>query len=65
MELCEHLPSSRLDTMSSPNTWWDVPVDKFKKATIVRCHLATNSHRLENSLLWLNPIVDNITKVET
>lgn len=63
MELCEHLPSSQLDVMTSPNTWC-VPSEKFRKATLVRCHLAANSRRLDNSLFWLNPIVDNIIKFE-
>ncbi len=59
MELCEHLPTSRLDEMTSPN-----PTEQFRKATIVRCHLAANSRRLDNSLFWLNPIIDNVNKFE-
>lgn len=64
MEVCEHLPSTRIDVMTSPNTWQNVPSEKFHKATLIRCHLAANSCRLDNSLFWLNPIVDNITKFE-
>ncbi|KAJ6641283.1 Focadhesin [Pseudolycoriella hygida] len=63
MEVCETIPSPRLDAITSPSTWSSSK--EFRKATIVRCHLAGNSCRLDNPLFWLNAIVDNISKFET
>lgn len=47
-----------IDGLTSPTTWWEVPVGKLKKATVIRCYLALNNRILDNPLSWLDPIVD-------
>lgn len=59
---CCSLPLHILDPMTSPNTWWEIDVLKFKKALIIRSLLVELKKSLENALIWLNPIIDNVTK---
>lgn len=59
---CCKLPLHILDPMTSPNTWWDIEAEKFKKATIIRTLLIAENKTIDNALVWLNPIIDNVTK---
>lgn len=57
-EVVSVLNVNSIDTLTSPANWWEVPIGKLKKATIIRSYLVLYNTKLENPLKWLNPIID-------
>lgn len=57
-EVVSALNVKSIDTLTSPATWWETPIGKLKKATIIRSYLVLYNTKLDNPLKWLNPIID-------
>ncbi|XP_054738993.1 focadhesin [Anastrepha obliqua] len=52
------LHPNSIDGLTSPANWWETPIGKLKKATIIRCYLVLYNTQLPNPLKWLTPIID-------
>lgn len=57
-EVVAVLPQNAIEGLTSPANWWETPIGKLKKATIIRAYLVLYNTQLSNPLKWLNPIVD-------
>ncbi|CAD7014015.1 unnamed protein product [Ceratitis capitata] len=57
-EVVSVLHPNSIDGLTSPANWWETPIGKLKKATIIRCYLVLYNTQLTNPLKWLNPIID-------
>ncbi|XP_017040742.1 focadhesin [Drosophila ficusphila] len=63
-EVVATLHPNAIDGLTTPANWWETPVGKLKKATIIRCYLVLYNEKLPNPLKWLTPIVDAYEKRE-
>lgn len=52
------LSPNSIDGLTSPSNWWETPIGKLKKATIIRCYLVLYNTQQSNPLKWLSPIID-------
>ncbi|XP_005181860.1 focadhesin [Musca domestica] len=52
------LPNNAIDGLTLPSNWWETPIGKLKKATIIRSYLVLYNGNISNPLKWLNPIID-------
>lgn len=57
-EVVSVLHPNSIDGLTSPANWWETPIGKLKKATIIRCYLVLYNTQLSNPLKWLTPIID-------
>ncbi|XP_036330695.1 focadhesin isoform X1 [Rhagoletis pomonella] len=57
-EVVSVLHPNSIDGLTSPANWWETPIGKLKKATIIRCYLVLYNTQLPNPLKWLTPIID-------
>ncbi|XP_067631315.1 focadhesin [Eurosta solidaginis] len=57
-EVVSVLHPNSIDGLTSPANWWETPIGKLKKATIIRCYLVLYNTKLTNPLKWLSPIID-------
>ncbi|XP_017471744.1 PREDICTED: focadhesin isoform X2 [Rhagoletis zephyria] len=57
-EVVSVLHPNSIDGLTSPVNWWETPIGKLKKATIIRCYLVLYNTQLPNPLKWLTPIID-------
>ncbi|XP_037941942.1 focadhesin-like [Teleopsis dalmanni] len=57
-EVVSCLPVVTIDGLTSPANWWETPIGKLKKATIIRCYLVLYNSKLANQLHWLTTIID-------
>ncbi|SPP74769.1 focadhesin [Drosophila guanche] len=61
-EVVAVLHPNAIDGLTTPANWWETPVGKLKKATIIRCYLVLYNDKLPNPLKWLTPIIDAYEK---
>ncbi|XP_016947118.1 focadhesin [Drosophila biarmipes] len=61
-EVVATLHPNAIDGLTTPANWWETPVGKLKKATIIRCYLVLYNEKLPNPLKWLTPIIDAYEK---
>ncbi|XP_033149017.1 uncharacterized protein LOC108597523 [Drosophila busckii] len=57
-EVVAVLHPNAIDGLTTPANWWETPMGKLKKATIIRCYLVLYNDKLPNPLKWLTPIID-------
>ncbi|XP_055379538.1 focadhesin [Condylostylus longicornis] len=57
-EAAAALPLNSIEALTAPATWWEVPIGKLKKATIIRCYLVLYNNQIENPLNWLDIIIE-------
>ncbi|XP_055903547.1 focadhesin [Eupeodes corollae] len=57
-EVLATMHPNSIDGLTSPCNWWEKPIGKLKKATLIRCYLVLYNDKLPNPLKWLNPIID-------
>ncbi|TMW54602.1 hypothetical protein DOY81_000396 [Sarcophaga bullata] len=57
-EVVSVLPQNAIEGLTSPANWWETPIGKLKKATIIRSYLVLYNTQLNNPLKWFNPIID-------
>ncbi|XP_030374124.1 focadhesin [Scaptodrosophila lebanonensis] len=57
-EVVALLHPNAIDGLTTPANWWETPLGKLKKATIIRCYLVLYNTKLPNPLKWLIPIID-------
>ncbi|EDW85623.1 uncharacterized protein Dwil_GK23059 [Drosophila willistoni] len=57
-EVVAVLHPNAINGLTTPANWWETPMGKLKKATIIRCYLVLFNEKLANPLKWLTPIID-------
>lgn len=57
-EVVAVLPQNAIEGLTTPANWWETPIGKLKKATIIRSYLVLYNTQLNNPLKWFNPIID-------
>lgn len=62
IETVSHLPTVILDKMTMPSS--DDSIKRSSKIILIRCHCALNDIKMENSLIWLNPIIEEYNEAD-
>lgn len=63
IEIASHLPAIILDKMTMPSS--EDSVKRLQKNILIRCHLALNDKKMENSLIWLNPLIEEYSEADS